>query len=234
MTLLAFVIFLALTGIVLNHSADAGLDRKYISWSWLLDAYGLDMPEPEAGYAFRDHAAHLVGGRLFVDGRDVDQTAASLAGIVTIEPLVVVAAGNHVHVFLTAGDLVESIDLGASLPGVIERVGRAGDRAVLQSGARFFRSDTDVTGFETWDAGIDERVDWSVEAQPESEQLEALEVAWRGRGLTVERVLLDLHSGRVLALPGRLLLDVIGVGMILLGVSGLILVIRRNRALRRK
>jgi len=63
---------------------------------------------------------------------------------------------------------------------------------------------------------------------PDTVGLEALQVAWRGQGLTVERVLLDLHSGRILAAAGVWLMDVVAVCMIVLALSGLILSLRRG------
>ena len=48
-TLLLFVVFLSVSGIAVNHASDFGLDRKYISWSWLLEAYGMKAPAPYAG-----------------------------------------------------------------------------------------------------------------------------------------------------------------------------------------
>lgn len=197
-TLVAFVVFLAVTGITLNHSGSLGLDRKYISWSWLLDAYGLDEPAPYAGR-------------------------------VVLDPMVVVADRDRVHVLLTGGELVESLDLGALLPGVIDRVGRAADRAILHSGGNLFRSDADVSVFEPWDGGDESVIEWSGEVQPDAPGLEALDAAWRGQGVTVERVLLDLHSGRIFALPGRLVLDIVGIGLIVLSISGLVLARRRSR-----
>jgi len=196
-TLVAFVLFLSLTGISLNHSGELGLDRMYLDWPWLLDAYGLEEPPPYSGK-------------------------------VVLEPLAVVGDGQRVHVLTTGGELVESIDLRGLLPGAIDRVGRAADRAVLRSSGRLFRSDTDVTGFELWESGAASEIKWSAEVAPDAAGLEALEIAWRGRGLTVERVLLDLHSGRIFSIPGRLLLDIVAVGMILLSISGLILARRRN------
>ena len=195
--LVAFVLFLATTGIALNHSGDFGLDRKYVSWSWLLEAYGMGAPEPYAGKT-------LIG------------------------ELVVVGDGQRAHVLLTSGELVESIDLGSVLPGMIERVGGAVDRAVLDSGGMLFRSDADITIFEPWAAGNASNVEWSPEVQPDAPGLEAIDAAWRGHGLTIERLLLDLHSGRILSLGGRLLLDVIALGLIALSISGLVLARRRN------
>ena len=197
-SLVVFVLFLATTGIVLNHAVDLGLDRKYLRWPWLLDAYGMSMP-------------------------------GSYAGRIALESFVVVGDGRHVHVLLASGELVESIDLGQILPGDIERVGRETDRAVLQSAGRLFRSDADVSQFAAWADGDESGVEWSPEIDRNSAGLEVLQAAWRGRGVTIERVLLDLHSGRILASPGRLLLDIVAVGMILLGVSGLFMTRLRRR-----
>ena len=196
-SLLVFVLFLAITGITLNHSADLGLDRRYVSWSWILDAYGMGPPEPYAGR-------------------------------VMLGSLAVVGDGKRVHVLLASGELVESIDLGASLPGSIGRVGRVDDRAVLQSGGSLYRSDEDVTVFEAWAEGAASDVSWSAEVEPDAAGLEALQTAWRGRGVTVERFLLDLHSGRILNFPGTLLMDIVAACLILLGVSGLVLARRRG------
>lgn len=195
-TLVAFVLFLSLTGIALNHSNDLGLDRKYITWDWLLEAYGMGLPE-------------------------------SYAGMVAIDPLVVVGDGRRVHVLLSSGELVETIDLAEQLPGGIDRVGLAGDRAILQSGGNLLRSDANLAEFVSWTGVEANEVNWSDEIAPDTPGLEALEASWRGHGLTVERVLLDLHSGRLFRIPGRLLLDIVAIGLILLSVSGLILARRR-------
>ena len=191
-TLLLFVVFLSVSGIAVNHASDFGLDRKYISWSWLLEAYGMKAPAP-------------------------------YAGMVSLEQLVVVGDGQRVHLLLESGELIESIDLGANLSGDIVRVGSAGDRAILDSGGILYRSDKDVTLFEPWAAGTEHQIRWSGEVDPDTAGLEVLQMAWRGQGLTVERVLLDLHSGRILALPGRLLLDLVAIAMIMLSITGLVL-----------
>ena len=197
-SVLVFVVFLATTGIALNHGDDLDLDRRYIKWSWLLEAYGLDK-------------------------------SPAYSGRVVLEPMVVVGDGRRVHVLLTSGELVETIDLGAALPGSIERVGRAGDRAVLQSNGLLFLGDAEISAFELWPDGNHNKVQWSAAVQPDAPGLESLDAAWRGPGLTVERVLLDLHSGRILSMPGTLLMDLVAICMILLGLSGLALSRKRKK-----
>lgn len=197
-TLVAFVLFLSVTGIALNHSGDLGLDRQHVRWTWLLDAYGMGDPKPYAGMA-------------------------------TLGELLVVGDGQRAHLLLASGELVESMDLSALLAGPISRVGRADGRAILESGGALYRSDAELTDFVPWAAGNASNVAWSPEILPATPGLESIDTAWRGYGLTVERVLLDLHSGRILALPGRLLLDAIGLGLIVLSISGLVLTRRRAR-----
>jgi hypothetical protein len=143
--------------------------------------------------------------------------------MVSLEQLVVVGDGQSVHLLLETGELIESIDLGASLSGDIVRIGSAGDRAILDSGGILYRSNKDVTLFEPWAAGTEDQIRWSSEVDPDTAGLEVLQMAWRGQGLTVERFLLDLHSGRILALPGRLLLDLVAIAMIMLSITGLVL-----------
>lgn len=190
-TMVAFVLFLSVTGLAINHAHDLGLDRRYVTWSWLLDAYGMGRPEPYAGR-------------------------------VALDAVVAVGDTTHVHVLLPGGELVESLDLGGMLPGPIERVGRVADRVVLLSGAAFYRSDADVSSFEPWSDGPAADIAWSAAVEPDAPGLEVLQTAWRGRGVTVERVLLDLHSGRLFNLPGRVLLDIVAIGLILLSISGLV------------
>ncbi len=198
LSLVVFILFLSLSGMALNHTEDLKLDSRYVGWSWLLDAYGMEEPGP-------------------------------YAGMVSLGSMVIVADDYRVHVLLASGELVETIDLGATLPGVIERIGRVGDYAVIQSGQALYRSDEDITRFEYWDAQRQSEVAWSAEVLPATEGLEALDAAWRGPGLTAERLLLDLHSGRVLGRAGPWLMDAIAVFLILLSLSGLVLSRVRNR-----
>ena len=226
LSLVVFVVYLSVTGIVLNHSGDLELERRYLDWPWLLDAYGLEVPTPAASFADTGHRATLLGERLFLDGRDTGRTETALTGMAALGPLIVVAGEQSVYLFTDAGEFVEAIDLGSSLPGPIERVGRTGDRAVVGSGPASLQSDADVAHFEARDK---ESVEfWSVATPPDAAEMAALEAAWRGRGVTVERLLLDLHSGRIARAAGPWLVDLIAVLLIVLSVSGIVLSRVRN------
>jgi len=227
LSLVAFVLLLSISGIALNHSIDLELDRRYVSWSWLLDAYGLEVPAPATSFADSGHRATLVGERLFLDGRDTGQQDSILTGIAGLGSLVVIGGEQTVYLMTESGEFVEAIDLGAKLDGPIEQVGRSGERAILKSAGKLYRSDPEIALFEAWD---DESADhWSVATPPDAAELAVLQTAWRGRGVTVERLLLDLHSGRVFGSAGPLFMDIVAILLIALSLSGLILSRARNR-----
>jgi hypothetical protein len=228
-SVVVFVLFLAISGVTLNHASDLGLDRRYVGWSWLLDLYGIQAPQPAASFADAGHRSTLLGERLFLDGHDTGQRVTTLTGVVVIDPLLLATAEQAAHVFMTGGELVEMIDLQSSLPGPVERLGRLADRAVIQSDGQLFRSDAGIAGFERWDTDSADKIEWSVATPPDAGELAKLDAAWRGRGLPVERVLLDVHSGRIFGMPGVLLMDLFALCMIALGISGLMLSNARYR-----
>ena len=224
-----FVLFLAVSGVTLNHASDLGLDRHYVGWSWVLDAYGIQAPAPSASFEDGGHRGTLLGERLFLDGLDTGQRLSMLTGFIAVDQLVLATAEQGAHLFTSSGERVESIDLQAGLPGPIERLGRVEGRAIIQSNGQLFRSDAEFAGFEPWAFSPSIAISWSVPSSPDAAELTALDEAWRGRGLTVERMVLDLHSGRIFDMPGVLLMDLVALCMIVLGLSGLLLSSSRYR-----
>ena len=152
-----------------------------------------------------------------------------LTGFIAVDQLILATADEGAHLFTASGDLVESIDLQAGLPGPIERLGQVDGRAVIQSNGLLFRSDAEFAGFEPWAISPSKEIRWSAPSPPDAAELTALDAAWRGRGLTVERMVLDLHSGRIFDMPGVLLMDLVALCMIVLGLSGLMLSNSRYR-----
>jgi len=227
--LVLFVLLLAASGIALNHASEWGLDQRHLDWPWLLDAYGIQAPTPTASFADGGLRATLLGERLFLDDAEIAQDVAGLAGIATLDPLVLVGTHDTLYVLTTAGELVEAIDTAAGIPGPIDRVGRDGRRAVVESGGRLYRSDPDVTRLEPWDADQRDGLRWSSATPPGAAELDVLRTLYRGRGLTVERVLADVHSGRIFAKAGTLVMDAVAVFMIVLSLSGFVLWIQHSR-----
>ena len=135
---------------------------------------------------------------------------------------------DGVLVLTVEGDLVERIDLAGEMPGPVERLGRSMGRPVVASRDSFLIGDAEVTGFASLSdpAGLD--IDWSSASEPDASEVAVLQQLYRGRGLTVERLLLEIHSGRILSAAGPWLLDIVGIGLIILSLSGIVVWLRGN------
>ena len=223
-----FVLLLSCTGIALNHSDDWNLDGRYVSWSWLLKTYGIRAPTPSAGFSDEGHHAVLIGQRLYYDQHEIADGVDSLSGMIATSELVLVATDGRAFVLTLGGDLVEQLELSQRLPGAVDRVGRIADRAVISSGNSLYRSDSDMTGFDAWQAAQTDDIEWSRFAMPPAQLLNVLNDQYRGRGVSTERLISDLHSGRFLGRFGTLFMDAIGVLLIFLSATGIILWVKRG------
>lgn len=219
---LLFVLLLSVTGIALNHSTDWGLDRRYVNWEWAARALGMRAPEPAASFSDAGHRVTQLGSRIYFDDRELNVETSELRGLVIIDPLAVVATDASIVLVTANAEIVEHIDLADQLPGVIARIGRADQRVVIESAGRQLVSDADITGFTEFPQARFTDIAWSIDSAPPPALVATLKGMYRGRAVTVERLLIEIHSGRILAAAGPAVLDIVGVVLILLSLSGLV------------
>lgn len=224
-----FVLLLSTTGIALNHSSGWGLDSRFIRWAWLLDAYGIHAPAPSASFTDRAHRATLLGQRLYFDAEEVAEVAGGLQGMVVTNALVFLAADDAAWVLTTSGELVQAMEAADEVPAGIRRVGRAGDTVVLASNGTYYRSDSEISAFKGWPNPDENMIAWSRPSAVPDELLAMLQNKYRGSGLSIERLLADVHSGRILPVAGLLVMDGVAILLIILGLTGLLMWIQHDR-----
>lgn len=215
-----FVMLLSITGVALNHSSDWGLDRHYVDWDWAMASLGLRVPTHSVSFADRGHRVTQLGERAYFDASEIDHAVESLTGLVVLEPFAVIATADAILLVTVDGTLVQRLDVSAELPVPVRRVGRIDARPVLESDGSYFIGDVDVTAFAPWVDADRSAVTWSVASSPSRSEFESIQDLYRSRSLTLERLLLEIHSGRIIAGAGPLLLDLVAGGLVLLSVSG--------------
>ena len=221
-----FILALSCTGLALNHSDDWNLGGRYLSWPWLLKAYGIEAPAPSASFSDRGHYAALLGRRLYFDRQEIANGVDVLTGVVVTAELAMLVTDHRAYVLTIDGDLVEHLNLSQFLSGSIEKAGRLDDHVVIASQQSRYRSDTDMTGFQIWSEPRDEAVAWSQVSPLPGELLAVLQDLYRGRGLSIERLLMDIHSGRIVGRIGPMFMDVVALLLIVLSATGLLLWMR--------
>jgi len=225
---LVFVLLLSVTGIALNHTGELGLGQRYMSSSWLLGWYGIEAPAAEASFAVADHRVTLMGKRLYFDAQEIADDVSRLSGAVRTRQFVAVATERDVFLLTPSGALVEQINTVANLPAGIDELGLAGEALVFRSGEGLFQTDEDFVVFSSCGDFSSGELQWSRPSTVSPAELEALQALYRGRGVTVERLLTDLHSGRFFSNMGPMVMDLVGVVFILLSIFGVMVWVRGN------
>lgn len=220
-----FLLFLAISGLALNHTDALLLAKRDVKASWLMHWYGLKSTMPKQGYFFNDGYLAAADGRWVMDGHllreGVDR---SPLGAVTWNQARAIANAEMLYLYTPEGQLIDKIS-GTELPGKpIKQLGSAGDQLVLETAHGSFASSDALN----WLPYNGEQPIWSnLQALP-SAALKDVKLAF-APSLPLERIILDLHSGRIFGRYGPLLMDLAALVLIVLSLSGVWIYLRTVR-----
>ena len=210
-----FFLFLAVTGFVLNHAADLGLDTKYVHAAWLARWYGLAPEPPRHLFRAGPHDLIAANGRWLLDGRISGEAFPQPIGLVELQDMVVVASSAALYLYGKDGALIERLDR-SELPGSpVRAIGSEERRLVLRTGAGTFES-TDAL---SWRPAPRDAIAWSAPAELSPAEREHYRELLEP-GVSVQRLLQDVHSGRFAGRFGPLVVDLLAVFLALLSLSG--------------
>ncbi|MFD2256427.1 PepSY domain-containing protein [Luteolibacter algae] len=216
-----------ITGVLLNHSVDLGLKARHVTSPLILRPYGMTLKGEPIAYGMdgRTYAASW-DGSLFHASRLIDSDS-TLIGAVPLRDGFAIVTRQTIHYYGLDGELIEKLN-PPEIPKPFEKAGRSSSLSlVLRSGDQFFISDPDLLGFTKTTTPPD--VQWSEPVTPTLSEKSAWKTAFRGEGLPLDRVILDIHSGRILGPVGKWLWDIAAIGVLALSISGLILFFKNRK-----
>ena len=220
-TVSLFVVFLVLTGWALNHTAELGLARLLVQVPWISAWYGLRGTVPATGYMASGY--WLISGEngAMLDGKKTAFELRDVIGMIATDDLIAIASRDELILIDRQGRLVDRIAAPQLSISPITRIGVAQNQIILQGKT----SCASVDGF-TWTPFTGETA-WSApKALPPNQQEYAKHLA---PALPLERIMQDLHSGRILGHYGPYLMDAVGLIFLLLAGSGLWMFFRHRR-----
>jgi hypothetical protein len=223
-----FLVILSLTGLALNHSERLGLNGITIDNAFVLNRYGM-----QAGsdiQIFRIHETDTIShlaGQLFYNANPIAAAGLPL-GILEGNPFTVVAGSDQLIYLTSDGELIEQIR-GEELPyDELSHLGTdESGRPVLIADSGQWQPDPDWIEFKPYEGAFTVRP--LVESPLDEATRSAILANYQGRGPTLYRVLLDLHSGRLFGWGGRTLMDLSALAILLLVSSGISGWLRRAR-----
>lgn len=231
MILLIPLAIACITGLILNHTVDLGLGNRHLTTDWIQKRYGMSLQGKPNAYGLEGKAyAARWDGQLFHRNNTIDD-ASPLVGAVPLRDGTAVVTTSAVHYFGLEGDLIETLDSLTLPAAAIVRAGRTKDLTlVLGTASGDFTSDADLLEFTEKPAGRE--ISWSVPIPPSDSDLKLWKKTYSGDGIPLDRLILDLHSGRFFGTVGKWIYDLTVIGVLVLSATGFILFLGTRRRAR--
>ena len=218
-TIVIFVLFLAITGIFLNHTDQLKLDEKYLRFNWLLDLYHMEPAGQPVSFRSNNAWITLIESSLYFNDTMLQEYSESLKGMVEIDGIYVVAVDNGLLLISEEGQLIEKITAAQGVPARVLSIGRYENNFIMLATTHGnFATDMDFTD---WRSIQKPEVEWSMPGTLPEAVFDRIMTSYRGQGISVERVMLDLHSGRLFGNWSIFIIDLVAILIILSALSGL-------------
>lgn len=219
-TAAGLLVYLLITGVPLQFSAELDLDKTYVSNNWILDRYGFNAPRE----VFASGPIVQVDDQLYWRSQFIGNSQ-SLIGSVTHKDYLIVATRREVLIFhAQTREILDRSYLDATL----KQIGQLDDRIYLDTSRGLRRGDPDLTNWIVTNKTTD-AITWAVVKPLGAIESEPFRTAYRARLLSIERWLQDLHSGRFFGAIGIVVLDIASALLLILAVTGLIIWWRSRR-----
>ncbi len=217
-------IHLSITGILLNHTNDIGIDKNYINSSTVLGWYGISHPASLSGHKLNEHWISQWNDDIYFNKKIIGQSINPLRGATTTEHFFALATSETIWLITIDGDIIEKLNAPGEKLGDIIQLGHQNKFIVIKTEQGLFKADADLV---SWQPIEDTGIVWSdmdiVPAQLSDE------IFTQGHSISWERVLLDVHSGRIATKAGTFLIDLAGIALIILAISGFTIWFKRRR-----
>jgi hypothetical protein len=216
-----WLLLLTITGELINHAEAFDLSHTQWSTSWLTNWYGVHAETPNEGFLADTHWLAGNGETWLLDGKKLAVKGEQPLGLVRVGGMLAAASKRRIRFYTVDGQLVDEVE-AASLPlPEVRRIGISADFVVVAADrALRSRDGTD------WQPAVREAV-WSA-PRPIPEALRSAWAAQFRATISAERVLIDVHSGRILGRRGPWLLDAVSVVLLALALTGGWLFFRRH------
>ena len=213
-----FVVMLALTGLLINHSSALGLDKTQIKSTALNAWYGIDSPDL-LGIEIDSHWLIHDGDRLLYWGqRQIGYCAPPLQSAVSLGDFIAVLCTEELLLFTRAGELIERID-GAELPGQRTSLAADAGRLVMRTAEGAKVADLYAVSWADYE-GDPAALTWGRVGPVSSDAYQHLNSA-AVPGISWQQLLLDIHSGQFFGAVGVFVMDLVAIIFCLLALTGI-------------
>lgn len=215
-----FIMIVAVSGLLLNHTESLELDQRQVDSTLLLQWYGIDIPDQASHFSSGANRVTQFGEQLYFNRQPLLENSQPLIGINSNEQLTVIALGNALLLLSGEGEVMERIDtLPHGMSGIDAIGSDANGNTAIRQGPQIVVADQELLNWQS--AGPQHNIQWSRPILVDAAYSDSILSTYRQQTLDYERVLLDLHSGRLFGQWGPYVMDGAALAMVVLALTGL-------------
>jgi uncharacterized iron-regulated membrane protein len=230
-----FIVFLSISGVALNHTTTLSLAHQPITNTWLLDHYGIAPPTDVRSYQHKNNTLQVTNNHLWLNDSLLLESASELVAATFISSTqnthtILAVSSSQIYLFNQQGDLIDQLGEESGIPNNINAFNVDNNNVTVRTPMGYFQTNTDF--FEWQKITFIVEPEWLKPVEVSEYTKAKAKLLYRSQFLTLERIILDAHSGRIFGLFGVLFMDAVAVLLILLSISGVYIWVRYARARR--
>ncbi len=215
--LVFFIIVLAITGIMLNHTDDLELSHSKVNNALVLSLYEINPKEPSISYQTEQHIFSQLDEQIYFDNKKLLNDKQQIRGVTNAGEIIILVLARDVIILSRDGELIDRYPLAQKTE--IEHVGMLQDKVIIKMmDQSMWQADEDIINWQPIDTI---QIAWAPQIQLDENLKQQLLEQYRGEGLPLERIILDIHSGRIFGKAGVYAMDGVALLMMFLSLSGL-------------
>lgn len=217
------ILMLSITGILINYSQDLGWGSSPIYSRIIGHLYGVNPPKVQSGFKAGTKWIYQSGDQILVDQLPLTHCTKQLQSGGIYQEYITILCNNQIFLFDENGEIIEVI---RDVPAKPNRLSAApGGLIVEANNEQYFWSEMEGT----WAKATPEaNPSWYSEQSIPSKTSAKLTNALPLPGISKERFVLDLHSGRLFGGIGTLVINLTGVITCVLAFSGFLSWMKRK------
>lgn len=230
-----FIVFLSVTGVALNHTDGLSLAHQPIKSTLLLDYYGISVPHDVRFY--QQKTIQVVNNSVWLEGHLLFESDAKIVSVGQLflkhnqQKVFVIATRQSILLYNLNGELVDMLGTESGVPEMIKAMSIHNGQVIVDSANGYYQTDGDFFDWQVIQPINTPK--WLQSELASDDKIQQAELAYRAQFLTLERIIIDSHSGRILGDIGVFFMDFIALLLILLSISGLYIWVKYTKNTRK-
>ena len=218
------LIHLSITGIFLNHTDDLELNKTYISSTWILNLYGLNVPSPSKVFTIQQDNFSQFDTEVFLNNKPIFLFDSELIGVIKDRENFIIASQDELFIVNQSGVVIDKQKI---LSFTIKSIGKYKEEIVIKDEQLNKWVGKSISN--KWTPIIKDNIEWSKPGTMTALNKKDIKQYFVGNGISLEQIILDFHSGAIFKKEGKLFFDLVSLLLIFLSVSGIWIWLRKRK-----